>query len=270
MIQIGGVRVDALYDLPLDVDRERIFPDVPEAEWSSVNECLTPEGKVRLEVVSYLIRTEGRTILCDTGMRRSPGDETGRLLESLGEIGVAPDQVDQVVFTHLHGDHIGWNVEWTGEEARPVFARAEYIIQQAEWEHFVMTERRETPSVQRQLLPLERLGNLRLIAGACDLTDEVRLVPTGGHTPGHMSLEIASGGERAFIQGDIAVHHVLLLRPDWTPRFDFDPPVARTLRDEVLDRWAQEGLLIVANHFPYPGYGYVAKSPGGWEWRPLE
>ena len=84
-----------------------------------------------------------------------------------------------------------------------------------------------------------------------------------------MSFEISSGGERALVQGDLVVHHTLLPRPGWEPRFDQDQETARELRDRELSRWAKEQLLIIASHFPTPGYGYVEKDGDGWRWVPL-
>lgn len=108
-----------------------------------------------------------------------------------------------------------------------------------------------------------------MAAGDHKFTDEVEAVVTAGHTPGHMSLDIASGGQRAFVQGDLVVHHTLLRRPGWAPRFDFERDDARSLRDSELRRWADERLLIIANHFPPPGYGHVEQDGEGWRWVPL-
>jgi glyoxylase-like metal-dependent hydrolase (beta-lactamase superfamily II) len=266
-LNVGNVRVDAVYDMPFDVDRDRIFPTVAAEEWAGLESFLTPGGKVRLEVVSYLIRSQGMTILCDTGLR-SVADETGVLLESLQSADVKPSDVDVVVFTHLHGDHIGWNIEWQGNEPVPVFPNAKYLIHRDEWALYMEPDRRDNPKTQQQLLPLERLGKLELLSGDRQLTDEVKVVETSGHTPGHMSIEIESDGASAFVQGDVVVHHVLLARPDWRPRFDFEPEGAKLLRDGELTRWADKHLLILANHFPYPGYGYVEHAGDAWSWRP--
>ncbi len=270
-IQVGDVRIDALYDMPYDFDRERIYPTVAAEDWAGLEDYLTEEGKIRLEIVCYLIRSQGRTLLSDTGMGKIPGTEQpGHLLEELAALGVKPEEVDAVIFTHLHPDHIGWNIDWSSGQPNAVFPKAKYVIQQAEWNHSTSTERRESLAAQRQLLPLEELGQLEFISGGHAFTEEVAAVATFGHTPGHMCLEIASGGERALVQGDLVVHHTLLPRPGWEPRFDFDPETARSLRDRELSRWAKERLLIIANHFPAPGYGYVEQDGDAWRWVPLK
>ena len=235
-----------------------------------MEDYLSSEGKVRLEIVCYLIRSQGRTLLCDTGMGVARGtDQPGTLLEDLGSAGVKPEDIDAVIFTHLHPDHIGWNIDWSGGKPKATFPNAKYVIQRAEWDASTTAERRENPPAQRQLLPLEALGQLELISGSHSFTDEVSAIDTSGHTPGHMSFEISSGGERALVQGDLVVHHTLLPRPGWEPRFDQDQETARELRDRELSRWAKEQLLIIANHFPTPGYGYVEKDGDGWRWVPL-
>ena len=269
-IQVGEVRIDALFDMPLDIDREMVYPKVAAEEWAGMEDYLSSEGKVRLEIVCYLIRSQGRTLLCDTGMGVARGtDQPGTLLEDLGSAGVKPEDIDAVIFTHLHPDHIGWNIDWSGEKPKATFPNAKYVIQRAEWDASTTAERRENPPAQRQLLPLEALGQLELISGSHSFTDEVSAIDTSGHTPGHMSFEISSGGERALVQGDLVVHHTLLPRPGWEPRFDQDQETARELRDRELSRWAKEQLLIIANHFPTPGYGYVEKDGDGWRWIPL-
>ena len=269
-LRVGDVRIDALYDMPFDIDRERIFPSVSDEDWAGLEDHLTAEGKVRLEIVCYLIRSQGNTILCDTGLGKFPGTEDpGHLLEALAATGVRPEEIDSVVFTHLHGDHVGWNVDWSSGEPKAVFPNAKYVIQKTEWEHFASPERKDSPSSQRQLLPIEALGSLQLLSGDHSFTDEVKAIVTSGHTPGHMSLEIASQGERALVQGDVVVHHVLLPRPLWEPRFDFEPEGARKLRGRMLPQWAEERLLIIANHFPAPGYGYVEKDGDAWRWVPM-
>lgn len=271
-VQVGNVRIDAIYDMNFDVDKDRIFPSVEAEAWTGLDSFVTDEDKVRLTIVCYLIRSGGRVILCDTGLGTIPGTESpGELLEGLAAVGVQPEDIDTIVFTHLHRDHVGWNVQWENGTPELVFPNARHLIHRAEWSHSTAPERRENPAVQQQLLPLEALGALDLLDEAITaLTPEVDVIATFGHTPGHMSIDVHSDGEHAFVQGDVVVHHVLLARPEWEPRFDFEPKGARTLRERELDRWAEEHLLIAANHFPWPGFGYIEKAEAGWSWRPLD
>jgi glyoxylase-like metal-dependent hydrolase (beta-lactamase superfamily II) len=269
-IHVGDVRIDAIHDTNFDLDPSRPFPQVPEETWREYQEYLTPEGKVRLVITCYLIRSQGHTMLVDTGMRVAPGVEgEGTLLDGLRGLGVQPEDVQTVVFSHLHGDHVGWNISRDDGQPRATFPNARYVIQRAEWEWFTRPEVRERPGVVNQLLPLEALGVLELRDGDFDLTSEVRAHVTSGHTPGHTTLEIESKGQRAFVFSDIAVHHVQLAQPDWFLQFDSDAEAARRMRWEYFDRLAVEGTLVIANHFPAPGYGHIVSDGTTWRWRPL-
>jgi glyoxylase-like metal-dependent hydrolase (beta-lactamase superfamily II) len=269
-VNVGKVRIDAIHDTNFDLDPSRPFPQVTEETWKDYQEYLTPEGKVRLVIDVYLIRSEGRNILVDTGMRVAPGIEgEGHLLDGLRELGLQPEDVDTIFFSHLHGDHVGWNVSHDDGTPRATFPNARYVIQRSEWDYFTRPEVRERPNVVNQLLPLEELGVLELRDGDFDLTGEVKAKVTNAHTPGHTILNIESEGERAFVFGDIAVHHVQLTEPDWFLQFDADAEAGRKMRWEYFDRLAVEGTLVIANHFPPPGYGHIVREGETWRWQPL-
>jgi glyoxylase-like metal-dependent hydrolase (beta-lactamase superfamily II) len=126
------------------------------------------------------------------------GLEDGRLMSELQSAGVRPEDIDMVFFTHLHPDHVGWNLSESG--TRATFPRARYVINQVDWDTFGNPEFQEQFPIkfwQETLGPLEKLSALDLITGERALTDEIRAISTPGHTPGHMSLAIVSGGERA-------------------------------------------------------------------------
>lgn len=269
-IHVGNVRIDAIHDTNFDLDPSRPFPEVSEETWEEYKEYLTPEGKLRLVITCYLIRSEGQTILVEAGMRYAPGIEgEGHLLNGLRDLGVQPEDVQTVVFSHLHGDHVGWNVSEDDGKHRATFPNARYIIQRSEWEHSTRPEMRERPNVMNQLLPLESLGVLELRDGDFDLTSEVKARLSAGHTPGHTTFDIESEGEKAFVLSDIAVHHVQLTEPDWFLQFDAESEVARKMRREYFGRLADEETLVLANHFPAPGYGYIVAEGGTWRWRPM-
>jgi glyoxylase-like metal-dependent hydrolase (beta-lactamase superfamily II) len=124
--------------------------------------------------------------------------------------------------------------------------------------------------VEETITPLQELGALELIEGDRDLTPQIRLLHTPGHTPGHLSTLITSGGERALIWGDVAIHPAQVSQPEWNAMFDMDGETARATRAAILDRVEAEGMTVAARHFPEPGFGHVVRLEGRRYWKPLQ
>src|SRR5262249_13576866 len=158
----------------------------------------TEEHKVRFNLGSYLIRTDGRTVLVDTGLGPKPADapETpwGELLHDFEVNGVRPADVDMVVMTHLHRDHVGWNLMAEGDRFVPTFPRARYWMSAKDWESCRQPDVQPTrfPNAPTCVWPLEQLGLIEFMKGEQSITRELTAVPTPGHTPGHMSILITS------------------------------------------------------------------------------
>ncbi|MCA9518253.1 MAG: MBL fold metallo-hydrolase [Myxococcales bacterium] len=224
---------------------------------------LTADGEPRMVTQAMLVRSEGVTILVDTCI----GNDKPRLnprfdrlqTDFLGELaraGVAPGDVDVVLCTHLHFDHVGWNTRWDGAAWVPTFPRARYLIHRREWEHWRASGRIDyllADSVQ----PVVDAGLVDLVEGDHAVTAEVRLVPTPGHTPGHVSVAIASRGERAVITGDMLHHPCQVGRPEWTGPADSDQQAARATREAFLDEAREDDVLVIGTHFPSPAAGRV-------------
>jgi glyoxylase-like metal-dependent hydrolase (beta-lactamase superfamily II) len=292
IMTVGNVRIAGLTDAEVDspAPLDRLFPGVPLDAWAPYRERY-PEAfgsptTWHNHFGCYLIRSQGRTILVDAGI--GPADaplarflnRAGRLLEELRAEGVGPDDIDTVVLTHLHADHVGWNVRESEGTYRLTFPHARYIIHETDWKGFHQPnlegyhERgpgyptRET-FIARCVTPIEALGALQLIDGEYALTSEITIIPTPGHTPGHVSLFVASGGERAVILGDILLHPAQVSEPDWTAMYDMDGEKARATRRRLLDRIEAEGLKVAVCHFPGPGFGQVVRLEGRRYWQAL-
>jgi glyoxylase-like metal-dependent hydrolase (beta-lactamase superfamily II) len=265
-VQVGRVQIVALVDVPIGAPIERIFPDVAEERWQPYREIYPRSwdgGQFRHNVQSYLLVTPTERILVDTGLGPGPhamlDGATGALMDGLRAAGTAPDEIDRVVFTHLHGDHIGWNLQ----DGVATFPAARYVVPQADWEHFRSPEgAAANPSVAAQVEPLEAMGVLDLVEGERTLSPELTLLPTPGHTPGHQSLVIASAGERALILGDVANHPAQVEELDWSPIFDIDAAAATITRRRVMERLEESGDLVAACHFPHPGLGHLVRLNG--------
>lgn len=262
-VRVGNVEIVQLLDAEMGFPFAAVFPDVDEERWGPYRELYPEAGtdaeRLRTNAQCYALRSGGETLLVDAGLGPGPiawlGGVEGRLVPDMRAKGVDPDAVGRVVFTHLHGDHVGWSM--TGDA--PTFAHARYLVPEADWEAFPAAGH---PHVAAQIAPLEALGAMELVSGERALTAELTLLPTPGHTPGHQSLLIASAGERAVILGDVAHHPAQVEESGWSPSFDGDGELAAATRRRMMDRLEADGCLVAACHFPAPGLGRVVRAEG--------
>lgn len=264
-VTIGDVEVTALLDTNLLMNPRMFFPDHAEEVIREYADSLDERQLLAVSITCYLLRSGGKNILIDTGLgsRRRPRFPVGRLDESLSAAGVAPEDIDIIVHTHLHIDHVGWNtVEEEGARSRVFFPKATYLIQQAEWE-FWMTPEHLAEEGNAHLVecvkPLEATGRVNLIDAEQAIDANLTFIPTPGHTPGHVSIGIYSAGERAVIIGDASHHPMQLDHPDWSPSADTDPKQSARSREGLFEAAANDGRTWIAGHWPYPGFGRIRR-----------
>ncbi|MHB8575627.1 MAG: MBL fold metallo-hydrolase, partial [Dehalococcoidia bacterium] len=169
---------------------------------------------------------------------------------------VTPERVDTIVFTHLHADHVGWNCTKVGDEYHPTFPNARYILNRAEFDRWS-----DDPAgyLRRHLKPLSEAGQLDLVDDSYEPAPGMALLSTPGHTAGHVSVLLYSGGEGGVITGDALHHPVEVEHPDWSPSADDDGQLSATSRGALLDRVEAEGFLLLGGHFPAPHTGHVVR-----------
>lgn len=276
-VTVGNAEIVALLDAVMDFPFDAFFPAVPaeafEPYRQAYGDSWAPDGRFRTYAQCYAVRSQGRTILIDTGVGPGPldmlGGSRGQLLADMQDKGVQPEDVETVVFTHLHPDHVGWNLSDGGAQ-RATFPSARYLVPQADWDLFTKPEILEqAPHIKGAVLPLRNLGVMDLVSGERTLTGELTIVPTPGHTPGHMSVVVASAGQRAMITGDVAHHPAQVQETDWNCGFDGDPEQAQQTRRQVLERLEREGTLAAICHFPAPGFGRLIQLEGKRMWQVL-
>lgn len=229
-------------------------------------DALHPEGVFPTSMNALLVQTPDGVVLVDTGNGPRGEPEGGEVARRVAEV-LPPEQVDVVILTHGHGDHIGGLLDADGNLTYPL---ARYVMHTVEWEGLMGPEGRfaEEPDdsyFRARLLAIE--PRLTLVEGEAEALPGVRVQPTPGHTLGHMTVLVESQGEQLLHLVD-AIHYPLqLVQPEWSPNFDAMTDVSVPNRKAMLALAADEGVLTLIYHFPFPGLGYVTRQEHGFGWR---
>lgn len=279
----GGVEVLAILETDQAFSADFMRTLLPDASRERVRaiDWLSPrwadeQGDLRFWTQTFVVRSSGRVVVVDTCLgndkeRRNPAFHrlATPFLERLLAVGVRPGDVDVVVCTHLHFDHVGWNTRLDEATGRwvPTFPRARYLFSRREWEHWGPRPG-HAYVVADSIQPLFDAGLVELVDLAETTSDgfdsrwpvtaEVALVPTPGHSPGHCSVLVESAGELALITGDLIHHPCQVAHPHWGSPADSDGGAALATRQRVL-RWAREtGATVIGTHFAAPAAGRIS------------
>ncbi|MCX4774890.1 MBL fold metallo-hydrolase [Streptomyces sp. NBC_01285] len=282
-IALGDVEITRVVELPARGSaRDYIFPDVPIEHWEAHENWLVPTfldqaaDEVRTMMQTWLIRSEGRTILIDTGIgndRERPAMPAfhhlnTHYLDELAAAGVRPQDVDTVICTHVHGDHVGWNTRLADDgEWRPTFPNAQYVISRADFDYWNPANGHRTRSgpqmanvFEDSVAPVHQAGQTVLWEGEhYDIDAQLRIEPAPGHTPGSSVVWLRSGSDPAVFAGDLLHSPLQIAEPDDCPGFDEDEPRARDSRRRLLGEAADRGALLFPAHFPGPGAAEVRR-----------
>ena len=236
----------------------------------------TPEGKMIISFQCFVLRSRGRSVMIDTCIgadRQREFDVFTNLqttfLEDLAAAGFPHESITDVLCTHLHFDHVGWNTHKVDGKWVPTFPHARYFFGRKEWQHW--QHLRATGGYHHMehltdaIDPVMEAGLVELIDPDFELTDEVSLIPTPGHTPGHVSVMIRSRGQSAVITGDLMHNPIQIAVPAVEARFDMDKPAAARARTEFVDRFNNSGTLVIGSHFADPSAGHIV--PDGTAWK---
>ncbi|MFD6892324.1 MBL fold metallo-hydrolase [Streptomyces sp. NPDC059957] len=225
-----------------------------------------PDGSFVISVHGLVVDTGTRRILVDTcvGNARTSVPMLRMLdtgwLEELTALGYPPDSIDTVVCTHLHFDHIGWNIRLVEGKWVPTFPRARHLVTRVEWDHWTGEA---DAGLEDTMRPLVGEGLVDLVATDHQVCDGVRLEAAPGHTPGQVAVVVESGEERAVITGDLVHHPVQFIEPDVPSLADADATVAAATRRAFVTRYADTGTLVIGTHFPAPTAGLLRRGGDG-------
>ena len=284
---IGSVAVRPVVEQQSAVPVAWFFPaGTPEgvaahADWSAPW-AVDDDQQVRIAIQSFCVDDDGTRIVVDTCVGQRPLPEMfqsmaddGAFLDAMTAAGFGPDTVDVVICTHLHFDHVGWNTRWEGDRWVPTFPNARYLLARPEYEHWrdqprEVRDARSAVTFDAAVEPLFSFGVVDLVECDHQVTPSVALMPTPGHSPGHVSVRIRSGGADAIITGDCVHSPLQLAEPHWFTAVDSDTDQSTETRRRLVAECCDRDILVIGTHFPPPTAGHIESAPdGGVRFRPL-
>ncbi len=272
--RIGEVTVTKVVELEVTGGSRFILP---EATYEAVLPIgwLQPDfadqrGRLRMSIHALVVETPNRRIIVDTCLgndkenRRIPtwNKLQTSFLADLAAAGFARETIDTVVCTHLHVDHVGWNTMLVDGRWVPTFPNARYLMGRVEYAHWTSRQDREdmTAILADSVAPIRDAGLVDLVETDHRLCDQISLVPTAGHTPGHVSVRIASQGKAALITGDFMHHPCQIARPEWSSTADSNPLEARHTREAMLAGLVDTPTLVIGTHFAGRTAGRIVRD----------
>ena len=289
MQHLGAFRIDRVveHEGPF-VRPDELFPDYEDGVAESIAHWAGrllehPGGRMLMSFHGFLLRTARHTILVDTcfgdhkerparplAHRRS----AGAYLADLARAGVHPEQVDYVLCTHLHWDHVGWNTRLADGRWVPTFPNARYVIARREYQHWDALHARGDRSIhvlgfEDSVQPLVRAERAVLVDDDHEIEDGVRLEPCPGHTPGNVVIQLRSGSARGVFSGDVLHSPLQLARPEWSSRACSDPRASEASRRRFVERHADTDHLVMPGHFLAPSVGRIVRDGDAFAFAPV-
>ena len=259
-MDVGALRIDPVIDGEGRFLPTASFASSTDEQWARHRDLLDEDGLLGFAMGGFLVRGNGRVALVDAGLGpgRLMGITGGAMLDNLAALGVAPDEVTDVVFTHLHVDHIGWATQ----NGAPVFSNATYRCAQADWDHFAVGSA-GGPEAAHLRPVAERFETW---SGSGPVLPGIDALAAPGHTPGSTVVVASSGTERALMLGDVVHCPVQLVDDEWEGLFDVDPALARRTRNALARELEGADAAVAGAHFPGLRFGRLLAGEGRRRW----
>jgi glyoxylase-like metal-dependent hydrolase (beta-lactamase superfamily II) len=226
---------------------------------------------VPMSCTSLVIKARDQWVLVDPGREQGDDDDHGHFLRDLRAEAISPEDIDLIVITHGHGDHVAGLTDDSGDLNYP---NAHYFMWKTEWEHWMSDEALaavdEARAAARRAMFLPLKDKLTLLETETEIAPGIRLVPMSGHTPGQCGVLVESSGERLLNIADSVHTPMQLQHPEWYTAYDVEPDKAVAVRRKWFERAANERLLMMVYHLPFPSLGYVVQDGETWKWQPVE
>ncbi|ONG54801.1 hydrolase [Pseudoroseomonas deserti] len=275
--RIGDIRATVLSDGLIGGPPAVYAFDAPELELAeALRRAFLPADRLTLNLNTLLLETGGQRILVEAGAGQTMGPGGGRLFANLAALGLAPGDIDAVVVSHLHPDHVGNLRDASGGRA---FPRATLHAPRADWAFFVEGDpdlsympvpaefrQRFGAAIKSSLAPLRR--EVSFYEAGQDILPGLTSLPAAGHTPGMAALLVHSGAAQLLLTADLAYHPVVNIDRPWRPGPDRDPAAALASRQRIFGRAAAERLPVLGFHYPFPGLGHLLRTDQGHAWVP--
>jgi glyoxylase-like metal-dependent hydrolase (beta-lactamase superfamily II) len=282
---VGEAMITRVDETAFALAPDVLFPDWDAASGQVLEEhCSTASldianRRVSLQTHLWVVEIGGLTVVVDTGIGNGKTRQFSALFDKLDNpvlerfeaAGFRREQVDYVLLTHLHVDHVGWNTHWQNDRWIPVFPNATYVFGQREHDYFATPEGEPRRMVfEDSVLPVIEARQALIVPDEeTEIADGIRFLPTPGHSIGHMAIEIRSRGQTALFSGDVMHSPLQVYRPQWNSTFCLDQPQARASRQSLLEHAAQTDAVVFPAHFPETSAGTVREGRHGFEWHYL-
>ncbi len=268
--QIGEVSITQIVELSTASLGPYLLPQADpgallEVPW--LRPFIDDDGRIVLSVHALVVESQGERLIVDTCIGNDKERTYPRwnrmqtdFLDRLSQAGYPPETIDAVMCTHMHVDHVGWNTRLTDDGWVPTFAGARYLFAEDEWAYWQREPQEFGPVVEDSVQPIFDAGLAQVVGQSHRVTDEVWLEPTPGHTPGHVSVHIASAGEEAIITGDMIHHPCQIAHPEWSSSADWNQEASAETRGAFLERYADRPVLVIGTHFAAPTAGRIVRD----------
>ncbi len=267
---VGGIECTAVRGGAFTVNASFLFTNAPPDTLADAMRAHDQADRITVPITNLLINTGEQLVLVDTGRSKGKDPEASTLQQNLQTLGIAGADIDVVIITHGHLDHIGG---LTNDDGRLAFPNARYIMSKVEWDFWTSEEGLAMLDAARAQALRTQFGAIRdrldLVEQAQEIVPGVHVMMAPGHTPGHMIVHVVSGEERLLHIVDTVIQPLHMEHPTWMAGADQIPEQVEATRRRIFEQAAAEQTLLFANHFSFPGLGRVVPNEQAWTWQPI-